>query len=67
MWSPGLDRDAMGLFLDHAPRYAEALEGYVPRDNSMLYACIDELLARIHNGEPSPDRVLAEAMGKYSP
>lgn len=66
MRTEGLDRDAIGLFLDHVPAYQQALEAYVPRDNGMLFGCVDELLERIARGETRPDVLDAPSMGDWA-
>ena len=43
--------------------HESALRAYTPRDNSMLYGCVDELLERISRGDPPPDRLDAQALG----
>ncbi len=42
-----LDEATVARFLGGVDSYAAALQRYVPRDNSLLHACVDELLARI--------------------
>jgi uncharacterized protein (TIGR00661 family) len=41
-------------FLARVDEHAAALQGYAPRDNSALYACVDELLARAARGDRRP-------------
>jgi uncharacterized protein (TIGR00661 family) len=65
MWADRFDPAAVATFLDGVPKFAENLESYVPRDNSVLFGCVDELLARIGRGEGRPDRIDSPAMGKY--
>jgi UDP-N-acetylglucosamine:LPS N-acetylglucosamine transferase len=47
-----LDADRVAAFLARTDEHAHALQSYTPRDNSMLYACVDECLARAAAGEP---------------
>lgn len=59
-----LDADAVARFLERADGYADNLQAYAPRDNSMLLACVDELVRRVAAGESRPNRLSAPAMGK---
>lgn len=65
MFSRTLDRDVAELFLQHTDTYATALEGYTPRDNGMLFACLDELIDGVQAGETKIDRVKSPALGKW--
>jgi uncharacterized protein (TIGR00661 family) len=65
MWHDTFEPAAVETFLAGLPGFAEALRGYVPRDNAMLFGCVDELLERIGRGEDRPDRLAADAMGKF--
>jgi UDP-N-acetylglucosamine:LPS N-acetylglucosamine transferase len=58
-WASALDADVVARFLADLPRFEDALRAYEPRDNSLLFACVDELLERIGRGEPAPDRLEA--------
>jgi hypothetical protein len=60
-----LDAATIRAFLADLPKHEEALQGYVPRDNSILFGCVDELLRDIALDEPKPERLEAEAPGKY--
>jgi uncharacterized protein (TIGR00661 family) len=57
--------EAVARFLGNLPAHERALAAYEPRDNSMTFACVDELLARIERGDRKPDRLDAPAMGKW--
>lgn len=61
-----LDQDSVKAFLDRADEFSHALETYVPRDNGMLFGCVDELLIRIEAGLPAPDALDAPALGKWT-
>jgi uncharacterized protein (TIGR00661 family) len=60
-----LDEPTIRAFLADAPRHEAALQSYVRRDNGVLFACVDELLRDIALGEPKPERLHADAPGKY--
>jgi uncharacterized protein (TIGR00661 family) len=64
-WARALDADTIARFLDNAGAHARALAAYEPRDNAMLVACVDELMRDVAIDEPAPDRLEAEAMGKW--
>lgn len=59
-----LDADAVARFMERVDGYADNLQAYEPHDNSMLFGCVDELIARRAKGESSPERLDAPAMGK---
>lgn len=65
MMSKDLDPAALETFLAHTDAYAHALSSWIPRDNSMLFGGVDELLDRVSRGEPRPDRLDAENLGAW--
>ena len=52
--APKITPEAVGAFLSRVDDHSRALASYVPRDNTSLFACVDELLARAARGEPRP-------------
>jgi uncharacterized protein (TIGR00661 family) len=66
-WAPELDLGVLGRFLDRTETYSQNLRAFVRHDNAMLFACLDEVLASIAQGQPRPARLEAEAMGKWDP
>jgi len=60
-----LDLDVMQHFLSHTDQHAKALESYQPRDNGMLFGCVDELVRGIGLDEPAPHTLESPACGKY--
>lgn len=66
MWSDRFEPSVIELFLGGVPTFTEKLRGYVPRDNTMLEQCIDELIERVGNGEPRPDRLRSPSLGAFS-
>ena len=61
------DGRAIAAFLERCPEYQAALGGSrLPRDNAMLFACVDELLARVERGEKRRPTLDSPAMGKWS-
>jgi len=66
-WAPRVERRAMGTFLERGAEYRAALGGSrLPRDNTMLFACVDELLASVARGEQRRARLESPAMGKWT-
>lgn len=52
-------------FVNDAPQMQQALEQYVPRNNTMLFECLDELLTDISLGEPPRPALTTPALGKW--
>ncbi len=64
-WASVLDRKGMAEFLERSGHYAAEL-GRRPRyDNTMLFTCIDELLARVAAGEERVSVLSSPALGKW--
>lgn len=61
-----LTAETMDAFLARLPDHERALQGYVPRDNGMLLACVDEILERIGRGDPPPLALDTPAMGDWA-
>jgi uncharacterized protein (TIGR00661 family) len=61
-----LTADVVDDFVLHAPNMQDALEAYVPRDNSMLFGCLDELLRDVDLDEPAPEALTHKNLGSYS-
>ena len=65
-WAPRFDGRSIAAFLERVPEYRAALGGSrLPRDNAMLFACVDELLARVAHGEKRRPALESPAMGKW--
>ena len=64
-WADAVECDVIESFVNDAPTMQAALETYVPRDNAMLFACLDELLHDISLDEPARDALQTRAMGAY--
>ena len=62
-YAPELHIELLEDFLAHTDDFAHALESWLPRDNGMLFNCLDELLRGIELGEPRPDALQAENLG----
>ena len=60
-----LDGDTISEFLARVPAMTCALESYQPRDNSMLFAAVDELLHNVDMDEPAPQVLRSKAMGTW--
>ncbi len=62
-----LDQRTISDFLSKLDSFDERLSHYPRQDNSMLFACVDELLDRIAKGKKRPNRLKTPAMGLPSP
>jgi uncharacterized protein (TIGR00661 family) len=61
------DGRSIAQFLERCPEYQAALGGSrLPRDNAMLFGCVDELLERVERGEKRRPRLATKAMGAWS-
>jgi uncharacterized protein (TIGR00661 family) len=65
VYSEKLDRAIAAMFLENLPSYQRNVDTYVPRDNTMLFGCVDELLARIADGEAAPARLDSPTLGSW--
>jgi uncharacterized protein (TIGR00661 family) len=65
-WAPRFEGRFIAEFLERCPEYRAALGGSrLPRDNRMLFACVDELLARVAHGEKRRPALDSPALGKW--
>jgi uncharacterized protein (TIGR00661 family) len=62
-----VDAEVIDDFVKHAPSMQQALEGYQPRDNSILFGCLDELLRDVSLDEPPPETLQTPNLGSYTP
>ena len=62
-----VDKDVIHDFVTQADSMQAALETYVPRDNSILFGCLDELLRDVSLDEPPPVTLNAKNLGSYEP
>lgn len=63
-----LDAATIGGFVERSAEHVAALEaGYVPRDNGILFGCVDEICDRVEAGLPRPDRLATEGLGAWDP
>ena len=53
-WAPRLTDDAVRAFLGRVDEYAAGVARYVPRDDSVLFACVDQLVAHAARGDRAP-------------
>jgi uncharacterized protein (TIGR00661 family) len=53
-WAPKLTEDAVRGFLARLDEYAAGVAKYVPRDDSVLLRCVDDLVARAARGDKPP-------------
>jgi uncharacterized protein (TIGR00661 family) len=53
-WAPRLDEAVVRAFLDRVDEYAAGVARYVPRDDAVLFDCVDRLVARVARGEKAP-------------
>jgi hypothetical protein len=65
-WSFQLERERLARFIEDIPRFTSNLQRrYLPRDNQMIFGCLDELLDGIRQDEPPPKTLQSPAMRKY--
>ncbi len=63
-----LDAETIAAFVERSEEHAAALRaGYVPHDNTMLFECLDELVALVEAGVPRPRRLASPSMGTWEP
>lgn len=60
-----LDADAVAGFLEKTDAMESALAKYAPRDNRILFACLEELLHDVDLGEPPPQKLATKALGGW--
>jgi uncharacterized protein (TIGR00661 family) len=65
-WARKLELEPLQQFLERVDVYQDTLQSYPSRDNSVLFACVDELVERARRGEDRPVRLDADAPGKFS-
>jgi uncharacterized protein (TIGR00661 family) len=65
-WSRRFEPEPIAAFLARAPELGRAFDPLRPLDNSMLFSCLDELVARVSRGEKRPVVLESPAMGKWS-
>ncbi len=65
-WTFSLERERVARFVQDTERYRQKLSRYIPRDNSLLFGNIDELLRCIELDEPAPARLQSPALAKYA-
>lgn len=53
-FTPKLTESAIRDFLGRVDEYARSVATYVPRDDAVLFACVDELVDRVARGEKPP-------------
>jgi uncharacterized protein (TIGR00661 family) len=65
MFADALDVDLMARFLARTDEMSHALASYVPRDNQMLFDCVDELLHDVDIDEPAPQHLKSASLGGW--
>lgn len=60
-----LTSDVVAAFLEKTDGMEAALAKYQPRDNRMLFACLEELLRDVDLGEPPPHTLAAKSLGSW--
>ncbi len=66
-FAEAFDAERIAEFLEHCPEYERNLTGFTWRGNDVLFACLDELVARVARAEPRPQRLETDAPGKWEP
>lgn len=64
-WLRKLEIEALQEFLRNTDNYSQKLQNYLPQDNNMLFACLDELLHLVALDEPRPARLQVQTMGSF--
>lgn len=66
-WERKLSLRGVRAFLDRIPEFEESLKSYELRDNSILFACLDEIIARVaaKKKKKRPVRLETAALGSY--
>jgi uncharacterized protein (TIGR00661 family) len=59
--------ETIASFLARTDAMQSALERYTPRDNAMLFSCVDELLEHVRLGHEPPARLDTAALGAWQP
>ncbi|MFT5684093.1 MAG: hypothetical protein ACI8RZ_005034 [Myxococcota bacterium] len=62
-FSEDLAPQTISDFLDNIDAHQQALSGYIPRDNTMLLGCLDEVIRSAALGEPPPDTLIHDNLG----
>jgi uncharacterized protein (TIGR00661 family) len=65
-WAEHFSVEAIERFLVNVPLYESVLSALPRHDNSMLFACLDELLERSARGDKRPVVLDSPALGKWS-
>ncbi len=62
-----VEADIIAAFLRDTDAMQHALTTYVPRDNGMLFGCLDELLRHVALDEPPPAALSSPSLGSFAP
>jgi uncharacterized protein (TIGR00661 family) len=62
-----VDGDVIASFLKDTAAMQHTLSQYEPRDNTMLFACLDELLRHVELDEPPPVSLSTPSLGTFTP
>jgi hypothetical protein len=66
-WATELDEGVLRDFLDRLPDFAAMLATYTPRDNHILFGCLDELLTGIAARRGRPEVLESPNLGAFQP
>jgi hypothetical protein len=61
-----LDTETIAHFLARSDEYAHALEDFKRPDNTMFFACVDELIEKCRWGKKRPVKLKTSAMGTWA-
>ncbi len=64
-WSSAFDAGKIAEFLQRCPDYERNLTSFARRGNSVLFACLDELVSNVARGAARPVTLYADAPGKW--
>jgi uncharacterized protein (TIGR00661 family) len=61
-----LETGVVERFLEKTDKFAQALAGYKRRDNSVAFACVDEIIDRVSKNKKRSKRLKTPAMGTWT-
>jgi uncharacterized protein (TIGR00661 family) len=64
-WARNLEIAAVRDFLEKTDEFARSLSRYPRQDNRLLFACLDEIVARVAGKKKRPKRLESKSMGSY--
>jgi len=65
VWARRLETATIRDFLEKTDAFAKSLSHYPRQDNRMLFACLDEIIARVGSKKRRPKRLESKSMRSY--